>query len=189
MVKNVGFIGEGDCEVILLKSEMFNNYLQTHNLKSIGVFNACGNGQFQKDNYTMRSFFHECEPQNAVKVLVLMDIENEPCVTSLINKYHNFSSKQINIVSKKALESWYLSDSATLSKIFNTNFHYEDPENTEEMPYKIMRDLFKQYNASGYRTKVILTNKMLENGFDIENCLNHPNISSLKYFDRILKSI
>lgn len=55
MVKNVGFIGEGDCEVILLKSEMFNNYLQTHNLKSIGVFNACGNGQFQKDNYTMES--------------------------------------------------------------------------------------------------------------------------------------
>lgn len=189
MVKKIGFIGEGFCEVMVLSSDKFNNYLQKNNLSCVGVFDAQGNGQFQNNNPTMRSFFYDLNNKGAEKIIVLMDIEAHPCITSLLETYHTFGNNQINIVSKKALESWFLSDSTTLSHLFNEEFFFEEPENTVEMPYQVIRKLFKRYNVTGSRTKVMLTKKMIENGFDIENCLKHPNISSLKYFDRILKSI
>ena len=92
---------------------------------------------------------------------------------------------QINIIAVKAIESWFLADSITLSIIFNIkNYQYNDPEGMTEKPFEILKSEFiKNCEGRGIsKRRNLHASKMINNGFSIQNASDHPNCPSAKYF-------
>ncbi|WP_026994718.1 hypothetical protein [Flectobacillus major] len=99
------------------------------------------------------------------------------------------SENQIIIVAVKQIESWFLSDCATMNMIFQGDFSFEYPEN-EDVPFETIRSKYlEKFNRGlvGRNEKKKLAQKMLNAGFSIQNAANHTNCPSANYFLTKLK--
>lgn len=182
MVKKVGFIGEGDSEVIILNSSNFQELLKRFSLDCVGVFNAEGIGNLMKKNERIASYFKIFQDRNADIILVLGDLDFERCIVEKKNSFYKFAENQTVIICVKAIEAWYLADSITLSSIFKRNYFYPEPENTSELPFEVLKKEFVSKLDRGIGSKVLLSKSMIRNGFSIENAIQHPNCKSVNYF-------
>lgn len=188
-MKKVGFIGEGGSEVIILKSGAFRNLLNLYGLERVDVLDATGIGNFYNPNSVVKGLCSDLESKGAEKIVFLSDIEAYPCIQEAKNKLGHFTDKQINIVAKKALESWYLADTKMLSTLLGVDFSYEYPENPLKMPYYELKNILLKFNKPGPGTKTKLAKKVLSANFSIQHSASHDNCSSAKYFLNQLKNL
>lgn len=188
MVK-AGFIGEGKAEEMILTSNPFSLLLKKNNIENVGVFNAGGEGDFKVESDKIISFFNIFSDRSADIVFLLTDLEEDPCITETKNRIFKFCEKrQIEIIAVKAIESWFLADSESLSQIFRKKYFFKKPEITVEKPFTVIKDEFVKNTKRGI-SKIRLVSKMLNHGFTIENAAKHDNCDSAKYFINKLKEI
>ena len=113
-------------------------------------------------------------------------VEDDPCISfAKANIYIYDRKKQIIIIAVKAIESWFLADSITLSNIFKEdNYQYNNPEEMEEKPFEVLkREFINHRGGRGISKKRNRHASLIINGgFSIQNAANHPNCSSAKYF-------
>jgi hypothetical protein len=186
MVK-VGFVVEGYCEKILLESSNFRDWAEQNSIQICDpIINACGGGNLCQKN--IEASITECRLlANPDKIMVLTDLECDPCVTATKARIGNGTIDQI-IVAKKALEAWFMADTEAMRRWFkNDDFQGEPkPENTLGMPWDSLKEIARNHHKEkrGPGTRKTSFAKTMINlfGFSIERAANHPNCSSAKYF-------
>ena len=183
MVK-LGFIVEGDAEKIILDSEPAKQLFSKNNISIVGIFAAEGEGNFKVESERIKRFVQVLNDRKADQIIIWTDLENDPCITFTLESIHKFDErKQINLISVKALESWFLADSKTLSKIFGQEAYYDNPEELVTDPFMEIKNLFMKYTGRGIsKSKNRLAHKMIRNGFSIQNAARHPKCRSARYF-------
>lgn len=186
-MKKIGFIGEGDCETIFLNSVKFNELLNNFQLESVGVFNAEGIANLTSYQNRVDSFIKILTDKGADKIIIVVDKDDENCLKDYKSIFHKYSEKQVLIIAVKAIESWYLADTKTLSAILRTNFYCEFPERIEN-PFQFIKQEFIKNLSRGIEKKT-LSKKMIRNGFTLEQCVLHNNSRSSQYFLRKLESL
>ena len=114
MVK-VGFVVEGDCEKMLLSSKGFQQWATQPGIEICAVINASGGGNLCPEN--IEPSIANCRNlSNPDKIVVLTDLECEPCITATKNRIGG--NVDHIVVAKKALEAWFLADTGSTRKIF-----------------------------------------------------------------------
>jgi hypothetical protein len=183
----IGFVVEGICEKLLIESANFHAWASQHEFE-IGhpVINAGGGGNLCTQN--IKPFLEKCHIEaNPDKIVVLTDLECEPCITAAKVRIGNDKVNQI-IVAKKALEAWFLADTTAMRHwLKNDDFPGENwPEQTTDMPWERLKDIAASYHKKKLgpgRKKKAFAQKMIEQfNFSIERAANHPNCSSARYF-------
>jgi hypothetical protein len=178
MVK-VGFICEGATEKILVDSANFKNILFQNNLEFVNAIDATGNGNLLPKN--INPFIATLKDAGAEKIFILTDLDEDACITKTKERI-NAPDNIVVIVSVKKIEAWFLSDDLTLSKFFNTKFHFNFPE-AEQIPFDTLKHIFLQQTERGIGdSKPRFANKVINNGFSLLNASKHPNCNSAKYF-------
>ena len=191
MVK-IGFIVEGGAEKIIISSKSFYDFLKSKNIEIIDIFDAEGEGNFKVSNHKIEQFFKILNNRNVDYIIILTDLEEDPCISYTKDKIFIYNKdKQKTIVSVKTIESWFLADSKTLSKIFKTNdYYFENPEITINKPFEIIKEEFIKHTGRGIsKSRNRLAKKMLNNGFNILNSASHPNCRSAKYLIEFLSNL
>ncbi len=183
----VGFVVEGYCEKILLESSNFRQWAIQHNISICDpIINACGGGNLCPKN--IHSSITDCRIlANPEKIMLVTDLECDPCVTATKARIGNEYIDQI-LIAQKALEAWFMADTeAMLRWLKNEDFQGEPkPENTADMPWYRLKEIAREHHKDkrGPGTKKIRFAKSMINkfGFSIERAANHPNCPSAKYF-------
>jgi hypothetical protein len=186
-VIKIGFIVEGICEKLLVESANFQTWANKQSLEiCTPVINAGGGGNLCTKN--IEPFINKCRIEaNPDKIVVLTDLECEPCVTATKARIGLSSVDQI-IVAKKALEAWFLADPVAMRRwLKNEDFPGETmPEQTPDMPWEHLKEIAKHHHPKKLgpgRKKKAFAKKMIEQfGFSIERAANHPNCPSARYF-------
>lgn len=184
MVK-VGFICEGDTEVILIKSPTFNSILNSIQLELALVVNAAGNGNLLPKN--INSFTQILLDMGTDIIVIFTDLDDDKCITQTKLRIDP-ADKYITIIAVKSIEAWFLADSRALSSLLNTDFTFGSPEDERE-PWEIIRKLHLQKWDRGIGSKPILVKKMIKNGFDVVHAAEHSNCRSANYFIQKLKTL
>lgn len=190
MVKKIGFITEGATELEILRSSAFKEMLKNLDLESVGEFDAMGRDNLINKTDRIESFLKIFRDKDAEKIFILTDLESEPCISYYKNRIYNYSSKIIIIVVVKAIESWLLSDSETLSNLLKKNFTFNNPEETNNLPFNTLQDIFLQETGRGLgssKSKIRIMRRFIRNGFSLDKASKHPNCSSVKYFIKKLE--
>ncbi|HEY4538163.1 MAG TPA: hypothetical protein VIG45_06890 [Erysipelothrix sp.] len=191
MVKKIAFIVEGDTEKIIIESDTFKNWIKNFNLELIDqVINATGGGNLLPDK--IEDMIYTLKNQGAEHIFILADLELAPSIQSVKDKMEHPEVKDI-FITVVALESWFLACSSALGKWLQQDepFFTENPEDTSlEMPFERIRKIGVEVRGRGISNKVALAKTMINHhGFNFEEILAHPNCSSLKYIERVLKSL
>jgi hypothetical protein len=181
----VGFIVEDKPFQKLIISENFKSLLTSLNIENTGVFiSPDGRDRLLRRNEKIQSLFSIFEDRKTNYIFVLVDKESDPCITYSKESIITYSEKkQINIIASKTVESWFLADSDLLTKLFNIEFSYDNPENIDGEPFDILKNLFEKHTARGLSKKRNrYANYLINNGFSIINAAKHPKCHSAKYF-------
>ncbi|MCD4729894.1 MAG: DUF4276 family protein [Bacteroidales bacterium] len=186
-MSKVGFIVEDKPYQKFIESENFIELLSNLNVELTGVHKSPnGRDCFFSENGDIQSFVKILKDKETDYIFILIDKEDDPCISFSKGRIHVYEQNiQINIIAVKAIESWFLADSETLSCIFNVNnYQYNDPEGMTEKPFEILKSEFiKNREGRGISKKRNLhATKMINNGFSLENAAKHPNCPSAKYF-------
>lgn len=180
MVK-IGFIVEGFSEKIFFDSPKFRKYLSDLNIDYISeIINADGNGNLLPHN--IEEFTKILINKGATKIFIITDLDSDQCVTKTKDRIKPNEIHQC-VISKKAVESWFLADTETIRKYYKTiNFECLNPEDLEN-PFKEIDSQKKIFLNRGIgSSKIKLTNSLVNLGLSFENILKHPNCESAKYF-------
>lgn len=182
MVK-LGIICEGESETIVLKSEPFVSLLRALSIELIAVQetgskNQFFGGRFEKHKATIKD-------KGAEVVMVLFDLDKDECPSKL-KESSDLTENEIGVIAITEFESWYLADNFALSKLLEKEINVDFPESFDEPIKEIVR---LNDDKSFGKSKPRLAQKMLRNGFSIENAAKHPNCDSAKYFIKKLKSL
>lgn len=183
MVKRIGFICEGESEKIIIESKAFQNFLIQNGFDCAKVVDAVGNGSLLPKN--IKNHLLTMERYKADVIVVLTDLDEDRCITLTKERIKpDLPENVIIIVSVKAIESWFLADSSTMSAITKKNFFYEFPEKTDSKPIDAINDVFKEElkRGIGRSGKPRLARYFINQGFDVNNAAQHPNCPSAKYF-------
>ena len=179
MVK-VAFIVEGKIEKIFIdfldKSEWFEKY----NIEKVApTIDAKGGGNLCPQN--MQIFVDEVKTYHPDKIVILTDLECDPCVEKTKNRLGSCDICTI-VLARKAIEAWFLADDNMVEQYTKGEVkHFEFPEDTEEMPYDSFKEMLIEHTGRGIR-KTKLATSIFGNGFDIEKSASHLNCQSAKYF-------
>jgi hypothetical protein len=189
-VKKIGFIAEGDSEVIFLNSSAFQSTLQSLGFRCVGVYNLNGRDNFWGQNQNLISFIQILIDSGAEDIIFLLDFEFDNCYSQIKERIGQHFHKQHIVIAKRAIEAWFLSDSITLSSIFNNQFNLKNPENTKRLPLDILRE--EHFNNCGYglgKSKPRCATKIINAGFTIEGACQNSNCQSAAYFLKKLKDL
>ena len=189
MVK-IGFICEGDTELILLLSGSFQQYLSSINLLAVNVINACGSGNLLPHN--IGGYIESLEKAGAEVVVILTDLDDDICITRTKARIKP-REKDVVVIAVKKIEAWFLAnDIAMRSLLKNGQFSFNAPEGVAN-PYETINELLLKYTGRGIgRTssgKIRLVKRLIYLGFDLQNSANHPQCFSAKYFLNKLQEI
>lgn len=174
----LGFICEGDCEEIFLESENFTQTLNKFGLLKVKVIPADGNGNLLPHNIDI--FRRRLMDAGVDKIFILTDLDQDACITQP-KKRIDASSEDLVIISSKAIEAWFLSDSQTLSLLIRQESHFEFPE-LPLNPHEAAKDFFLKHTGAGCGGKLSFARKVIRNGFSLEAAAAHPNCPSARYF-------
>jgi hypothetical protein len=189
-VKKIGFICEGETEISLLGSEMFKDLLSEMDLESVGEFDVGGRDNLLNKNDDVEKKFMILNDRTAEKIFVLSDLENDPCISYYKGRMFDYNSLTQDIVAVKAIESWLLSDSNTLSYLLKKRYIFEYPENTDVLPLNKLQEIFLNETGRGLgigKKKPKIMKKFIKNGFTLDEAAKHHNCSSVKYFIKQLE--
>jgi hypothetical protein len=187
LVTKLGFIGEGETDVMVIKSDKFQKKLDSFGFEFIGARDAGGRGNLEKDNGIVDSHIKSLLKNGAEKIIILADLENYKCIATAKGSIALFLSEPEIIIISKALEAWFISDMETLNKILKNERTYIFPEKTPIMPFEEIGQLFIEDGIKPVKSKVKLTKRFLTHGFNVINAAKHPNCSSARYLIRKFK--
>ena len=177
---SIGFVCEGKTEKEIIESDMFQRWLNQNGITCVNpVFDVDGSGNLLPHRL---SDVRDTLFKNGAEVIcILTDLDEDQCITMTRQRITEQPNQHI-IVAKRQIESWFLSDSVTLRKLFSDDsFEFYFPE-TESNPFLILKALFKLNTGRGIGTKPMLARRMLKYGFTIERAAEHPNCPSARYF-------
>lgn len=195
MVERIGFIYDGETEEVIIKSEMFDNYLASIGLRSVG--------EFKYKSKKLSAYSDILINKGAEKVIIITDMEQSPCFSEVFERYdeENLNEYHKIIVVKRMGEAWLMADTDTLKGILRIGRHRSfnennNPEAEIDPHHKINELLSRHTNRAGnkkkavkFTSKPLLAKKFLDNGFTIEAAVSHPQCMSIKYFDRYLRGL
>jgi hypothetical protein len=183
MVK-IGFICEGLTDKLILKSVKFNLLLQSLGLECIDINDRGGR---DKVKYKLSTFLQILLDKGAEKVVVIVDLDKDPCITHTKEWLTSYDS-QITIIAVKEVESWLLADSETMSKFLEIDFEEQYPEAIQDPKRHLLKLCEPKFSPAIFNiTKVF--ERIIDNGFNIENAATHPNCHSAQYFINKLSQI
>jgi len=137
-------------------------------------------------------FVKKCPTQaNPDKIIILTDLECDPCVTATKARIVHEGIDKI-IVVKKALEAWFIADTLAMRTWLGSKDFFETaPELTPDMPWQRLKQITFESGARGPgERKIAFTQRMINRfGFSIERAANHPNCPSAKYFLEKLQNL
>jgi hypothetical protein len=190
MIK-VGFVVEDKAFESTINSKDFRRILIGYKLELVGVHNAKGRDNLRNSNDDVSSFFMRLADKGSDFIFAMIDKENDPCIAFAKKNVHIFNKdKQVIVIAVKAIESWFLADSETLSDLFNREYEYDDPENMNEKAFDVLKREFIKYTGKGLGKRRNLHAKYLVNkGFSLENAAKHPKCPSAKYFLKKLSEL
>ncbi|GAB3557356.1 hypothetical protein [Spirosoma fluminis] len=120
---NVGFICEGDTEVKIVKSDAFQDLLNTSQVNCVfPIADADGNGNLLPHNIVEKR--SAIQQGGADVIFILTDLDKDASVSTTrqrIGEYHN----QHIVVAIQEAEAWFLADSPTLSQLLGESVHFE----------------------------------------------------------------
>lgn len=182
MVK-LGFIVEGGSEKVIVESTRFQQWLETNGLTAIRpVINAEGGGNLLPQNIKpMVATLRQFQPDH---IIILTDLEHDPD-ESLVRQRIGDTYTNLIFIAVKALEAWYLADSAAMQQWLKVDSFYEDkPQETPTMPWDRLGDIAKGLNKRGTGpSKIKFAEKMVKHcGFDVVRAAQHPHCPSAKNF-------
>ena len=179
MVK-IGFICEGKTEKTIIESIAFQKWLSLHDIVCVHeVVDAKGSGNLLPHNIELIT--KELTLKGAQRIVILTDIDDDFCITLTKNRIAKGENLHI-VVAVRQIESWFLSDSATLQNLLgDASFVCEQPE-AIPCPFNYIKDLFLQKTGRGVGAKSILVSRMIKYGFTVEQAASHPNCPSARYF-------
>lgn len=190
MVK-VGFIVEGDTEKVIVSSLPFKNWVSQFNVEIIDhIINAKGGGNLLP--HKINDMIETLKNKGANHIFILTDLEHYPSISHVKERVNHpqITDSFITIVST---ESWFLACSKALGFWLekNTEYYIDDPENRSiEKPFERIKALGLKEKNRGCRNKITLAKDMMQRcGFSFEEILQHPNCSSIKYIETVLKSL
>jgi hypothetical protein len=190
----IGFIVEGPSDAKIIRSEDFTALLAITGLKLIDIIVPEGkshffhpNAEFNVVKQKVDSYIKILEDKGAEKIFFLIDLDTEPCYTSVKSKIPHRAADSI-IVCKKALEAWYLADTKLMSSILRKKYYTEFPEDIDN-PFEEIKNLLLEKTGSGVGDKIFLANRMIKQGFSISNAASHLQCPSAAYFLQKLESL
>jgi len=190
-VVRVGFIVEGDTEKVLVESLPFKNWISKFNIELIDqVINAKGGGNLLP--HKIDDMIETLINQSANHIFILTDLEDYPSISYVKDRtsHPKVDDSFITIIST---ESWFLACSTALGFWLGKDsaYYISDPENRDiEKPFERIKALGLQEKKRGCRNKITLAKDMVQRcGFTFEEILEHPNCSSIKYMENILKTL
>ncbi|GAB4014140.1 hypothetical protein GCM10028808_35670 [Spirosoma migulaei] len=177
---NVGFICEGKTEQEIIESTNFQDWLNRNSLRCVNpVFDVAGSGNLLP--HRLADIRDTLFRNGANIIVIITDLDQDECITVTRQRITQ-QDNQVVIVAVKQIESWFLSDSTTLRRLFSDNtFEFINPE-AEDNPFATLKRLFELKTQRGIGTKPMLARRMLKYGFSIENAAQHPNCTSANYF-------
>ena len=180
MVK-VLFIVEGKVEKIFIDYLENSGWFRENSIEKIGpTIDARGGGNLCPEN--IRVFIEEAKTHNPDKIVILTDLECDPCVEKTKSRLGSCDICTI-IIAKKTIEAWFLADSKLLAKISDNHCtQYGYPETTSRKPFETIKVLAKRLKIRGPGMKAAFAKKVMKNGFDIEKAAAHSDCSSARYF-------
>lgn len=191
VVKKVGFIVEGGTEKILLESEAFSSWLRTMNLQLIEpVVDAKGAGNLLPNN--IGDMILTLKKGDADYIFILTDLEKAPSIQDVKDRLAHAEVEDC-FVTVLAIESWFLASTEPLRSWLPCEKAYiDEPESKAlDKPFERIKTLklVKSDGTRGCSNKKILARQMLLHGFSFEQVLAHPNCSSMKYMEKVLKNL
>ncbi|MEP7129066.1 MAG: hypothetical protein ABI729_09370 [Chitinophagales bacterium] len=190
-MKNIGIICEGESDAVIMNSSSFQHTLENLKLKCVRVIDVNGNGNLLPEN--MQEHIQTLQREKAEIILVVSDLDEDKCITETKARLTagNFLPQgSFVLVVVKALESWFLADSTTLSVVFRKKYSFEKPQDIDGSPYERLKSEFKTHFGKGTGgSKVRFARWIVAQGFIIEKAANHEFCPSAKYFLSKLKEI
>ena len=182
----LGFIGEGANEKTILESTDFRSILNELNLGFVeNVIDAKGGGNLLPKY--LEDQVDRLKEQGASHILILADQEDAPCITSVKTRIDP-EGNHIIVIAVKAIEAWFLADTAAMSAYLRSRFICDNPEEFLK-PFDHIKELRWDRMGRGLNHKKLLCSHMILNGFSIKNAAAHPNCPSANYFLQKLKSL
>jgi len=183
---NIGFICEGATEKLLVDSVDFNSFVETFNCKIVASVDAGGNGNLLPKNIT--PFILALKSKGSEFIFILSDLDADLCIT-LTKERISAPADLITVIAVKTIESWFLADSALLSKLCGEETHIDFPEE-EIKPFEAFRRIINEKAGRGIGfSKLVVAKKIISKGFSMNSVLKHPNCQSAQYFFKKLKGI
>lgn len=173
MVK-AGFIVEGASERIVVESLKFRELLRSCGYELVTpVVDAKGGGNLLPQNIS--AFIARLDTAGAERIFVLTDLEDEAQVATVRARVAH-PRIQFAFIAVKALEAWYLADSAAINAWLGTdNFYEQNPEATPDKPWEQLKQVAVQFGTRGPGSKVAFAKKITKQcGFSIESASAHP---------------
>lgn len=181
MVK-VGFIVEGDSEKIVIESEGFRRFLADCGFKLVTpVINAKGGGNLLPRN--IQPYLDRFNGLDVDRICVLTDLEDEPSV-EVVTKRISHAHINVVFIAVKALEAWFLADTAALAIWLGQTHVEEFPERTQTKPWDRLKEIANLHGSRGPgANKVQFAKRMVKNyGFRVEAAASHPACPSVQQF-------
>ena len=176
--KKVGFIVEGGSEKVIVESTQFRDFLDGKGYELVTpVIDAKGGGNLLPQN--IESFVARFDVEAVDHIFVLTDLENEPSVDAVRQRIKN-ESIQFSFVAVKALEAWYLADSAAMNSwLDDADFHEAQPEQTQTMPWDRLKEIATERGKRGPGQKISFAKKITKHhGFSLVHAAQHQNCPS-----------
>jgi hypothetical protein len=179
MVK-LGFIVEGDTEALILKSAAFKTFLISLGLQlAADPINVKERTNLMPDK--IESDVATLMDLGSNTIFLFTDLDEDKCITLTKNRIDP-NQQHTTIIGVKEIESWFLADTNSLRAFLKSNdLFIENPESVNK-PSDHINSLRSSYRGRKARSKVVLANEILSNGFTIESAAQHPNCSSARYF-------
>ena len=182
---NLGFIVEGYTEKMVVRSESFLATLRQLQLNFINVIDVEGGGNLLPEN--LEDSIDLLKGQGAAWIVIITDLEDASCITSVKSRVSP-TDECIVVVAVRAIEAWFLADTAAISTFFGQNYQCEQPEQLTNPFLFIKTEKLKLANR-GVNSKRLLCSRMLQSGFSLQAAAAHPKCPSAKYFLDKLKSL
>lgn len=188
MVK-VGFLVEGDTEKKIIASDNFKEFCFRNNIEvAADIFppkGGRGKDIFQ-DSEKVKAYINILKDKGVEHIFIIRDLEDLDCVIKAREEIK--ADEVVKIIVVKAIESWFIADSNTLTTYFGQDFSHDAPESIDK-PFQFLKTKSLEIRQRGISDKLIFAGIMLKYGFSVENAASHPNCPSAKYFINKLQSL
>ena len=183
----VGFVVEGESETLLVRSEVFRQWLREDcNLEVVDpVVNAAGSGNMCSRNIGDHVKILRTSA-NPDKVVVLADLDPDKRVPCVQVRKEIIGSQDIDLVAiaRKAIESWFLADTEAMRRwLGDDTFCEAAPETLAGMPWDRLKELRDKEGRGPGRDRFVFTRKFIRHHrFDVRRAARHDQCPSARYF-------